>query len=56
MVEFDYQTPLIELAIPDQYERNDPKLIKAIKKQLKEHADDLTPYLRSDTIPSSNTN
>ena len=55
MIDFGYDDPLIEFDIPDQYERNDPKLIKAIKKQLKEHDDILTNLKTSNTIPSFNT-
>lgn len=35
IAEFNTDNILIQLEIPDQYERNSPKLIKEIKKQLK---------------------
>lgn len=36
MLEFDVGTTMLQLNIPDQFERNDPKLVREIKKQLKE--------------------
>jgi predicted protein tyrosine phosphatase len=50
LIDFDIDKHLIELDLPDIYGRNDPKLVKAIKMQLKGTQDTIAPYLDNHKI------